>query len=216
MLVALWSAKGGSGVTVVAASLASVLARSSPGGALLVDLAGDVPAALGVAEPIGPGIADWLEAGESVPADALGRLELPVAGGLAVVPRGDGPLGGGGRGEVLGALLAADGRAVVADCGAAPDGARLAVAAAATHSLLVLRPCYLALRRAVASPLRPSAVVLVDEPGRALGRRDVEDALGVPVRAVVAHDARIARAVDAGLLARRLPGVLERSLRHVA
>jgi hypothetical protein len=82
--------------------------------------------------------------------------------------------------------------------------------------LLVLRPCYLALRRAVASSLRPSGVVLVEEAGRALGRRDVESALGVPVRAVVAHDPRIARAVDAGLLARRLPGLLERPLRHVA
>jgi hypothetical protein len=45
---------------------------------------------------------------------------------------------------------------------------------------------------------------------------DVEAALGVPVRAVVAHDKRIARAVDAGLLTGRLPGNLQRSLRHVA
>jgi hypothetical protein len=216
VLVALWSAKGGSGVTVVAASLAFVLARSSPGGALLVDLAGDVPAVLGVPDPPGPGVADWLAAGESVPTDGLARLEVVVADGVALVPRGGGPVDVAGRGEVLGALLAADPRPVVVDCGAAPIGVPLAVAAAATHSLLVLRPCYLALRRALASPLRPSGVVLIDEAGRALGRRDVEDALGVPVRAVVAHDPRIARAVDAGLLARRLPGVLERSLRHVA
>jgi hypothetical protein len=33
---------------------------------------------------------------------------------------------------------------------------------------------------------------------------------------VVAHDPKIARAVDAGLLAGRLPGVLQRPLRHVA
>jgi hypothetical protein len=216
VLVALWSAKGGSGVTVVAASLAFVLARSSPAGALLVDLAGDAPAALGLPEPTGPGVAEWLAAGDTVPTDGLARLEVPVGGGLAVVPTGEGVVDGAGRGEVLGALLAADARPVVADCGASPSGARLAVAAAATHSLLVLRPCYLALRRAVASPVRPSGVVLVDEPGRALGRREVEDALGVPVRALVAYDPRIARAVDAGLLARRLPGVLERSLRHVA
>jgi hypothetical protein len=216
VLVALWSAKGGSGVTVVASSLAFVLARSSPGGALLVDLAGDVPAVLGVPDPPGPGVADWLAAGESVPTDGFARLEVCVADGVALVPRGGGPVDVAGRGEVLGALLAADPRPVVVDCGAAPVGVPLAVAAAATHSLLVLRPCYLALRRALASPLRPSGVVLIDEAGRALGRRDVEDALGVPVRAVVAHDPRIARAVDAGLLARRLPGLLERSLRHVA
>src|SRR5438552_253681 len=71
VLIALWSAKGGSGTTVVAAALATVLARSSPGGAVLVDLAGDVPGALGVAEPPGYGVADWLAAGPSVPEDAL-------------------------------------------------------------------------------------------------------------------------------------------------
>ena len=37
MLVACWSAKGGSGTTVVAAALAAVLARSSSSGAVLVD-----------------------------------------------------------------------------------------------------------------------------------------------------------------------------------
>jgi len=216
VLVALWSAKGGSGVTVVAAALASVLARSSPGGVLLVDLAGDVPAVLGCPEPEGPGVAEWLAAGSSVPADALGRLEVTVADRLSLVARGEGPLTSPGRGEVLAALLATDGRPVVADCGAAPSGAALALASSATHSLLVLRPCYLALRRALSSSLRPSGVVLVDEPGRSIGRRDVEAALGVPVRAVVTHDPRIARAVDAGLLGRRLPLLLERPLRHVA
>jgi hypothetical protein len=216
VLVACWSAKGGSGTTVVAAGLAAVLARSSSSGAVLADLAGDVPAVLGLPEPEGPGVAEWLAAGPAVPPDALGRLEVPAGGGLAVVPRGGALPDAPGRGEVLAALLAADARPCVVDCGSAPTGARLAVAAAASHSFLVLRPCYLALRRAVASPLRPSAVILVDEDGRSIGRRDVEQALGVPVRAVVAHDARIARAVDAGLLAGRLPGVLERPLRRVA
>ncbi|MFZ2440837.1 MAG: hypothetical protein WAW51_00670, partial [Ilumatobacteraceae bacterium] len=53
-----WSAKGGSGTTVVSAALALVLSHRRP--ALLVDLAGDAPAALGIAEPAGPGVADWL------------------------------------------------------------------------------------------------------------------------------------------------------------
>ena len=216
MLVALWSAKGGSGVTVVAAALAAVLARTSPSGALLVDLAGDLPAALGVAEPSGPGIADWLAAGPSVPADALDRLELSVTDRLSLIPLGADAPPDSPRGDVLAALLASDGRPVVVDCGAAPHGARRAVAAAATQSLLVVRPCYLGLRRAVASPLRPSGVVLVEEAGRSVSRRDVEEALGVAVRAVVRLDPRVARAVDAGLLARRLPPSLERSLRHVA
>lgn len=216
VLIACWSAKGGSGTTVVAAALAAVLARSSPTGAVLVDLAGDVPAVLGVPEPKGPGVADWLAAGAAVPSDALGRLELPAGDGLSFVPMGGALPDAPGRGEVLSALLAADGRPTVVDCGSSPTGTGLAVAATAAHSLLVLRPCYLALRRAVASPVRPSGVVLVEEEGRAIGRRDIEGALGVPVRAVVAHHVRIARAVDAGLLVGRLPASLERSLRRVA
>ncbi len=79
------------------------------------------------------------------------------------------------------------------------------VAARSTHSLLVTRACYLALRRAADPPLRPSGVVLVTEPGRALDRTDVEQVVGAPVRAEVAFDPAVARAVDAGLLASRLP-----------
>jgi hypothetical protein len=216
VLVACWSAKGGSGTTVVAAALASVLARTSPQGAVIADLAGDVPAALGLPEPPGPGLAAWLEAGAAVPADALTRLEVPAGGGLSVLPAGGTLPEAAGRGEVLAAVLAADRRPVVVDCGSAPAGPALAVAAAASHSLLVLRPCFLALRRAVASPVRPSGVVLVEEEGRSIGRADVEDALGVPVRAVVPVHQRVARAVDAGLLCGRLPAGLERALRHVA
>jgi len=215
MLVACWSAKGGCGTTVVAVSLASLLARA--GGALVADLAGDVPAVLGMPEPSGPGLADWLAAGESVPADALARLEVAGPADVRVLPAG-GSLDGApdGRGEVLAALLGADARPVVADCGSMPRGPRLAVAAAATSSLLVLRPCYLALRRAAAFPLRPSGVVLVDEPGRSLTVEDVEAVLQVPVRAVVAVDPAVARAVDAGSLGARVPRRLQRSLRHAA
>lgn len=219
MLVACWSAKGGSGTTVVSIALAAVLARRSVGsGAVLADLAGDAPAALGLPEPSGPGLSDWLAAGADVPADAIGRLEVD-AGGFRLLPCGSSapPSGDdGGRGEVLAALLSADPRPVVADCGTSPSGAALAVAAAATQSFLVLRPCYLALRRAVAAPLRPSGVVLVVEPGRSLCASDVEAALDVPVRAVVPVTEPIARAVDAGLLGARLPRGLERAVRRAA
>lgn len=208
MLVACWSVKGGSGTTVVAAALGLLLGRSTPAGALLVDLGGDLPAALGLPEPPGPGVAEWLAAGAP---DALARLEHDVAPGVRLVARGAGevPVA---AGERLAAALVGE-RHVVVDCGP-PAGAGVALAGAAGLSLLVLRPCYLALRRAVAAPLRPSGVVLVAEPGRALRRADVEDALGVPVRAEVAWDAAVARHVDAGLLAARLPRSLERSLRR--
>jgi hypothetical protein len=59
-------------------------------------------------------------------------------------------------------------------------------------------------------------VILVVEPGRALGRDDVEEVLGVPVRAVVTVDPHVARAVDAGVFPGRFPRSLERALRHVA
>jgi len=217
MLIACWSPKGGSGTTVTACGLAAVLARSaSPPGALLADLAGDAGAVLGVAEPTGPGLAEWLSAGPDVGAGALSRLEVEVASNLRLLAWKQAAPGfppGPGRAEALLEALSADARPVVADCGRAASGAGLALAAGAEISLLVLRPCYLALRRALAAPVRPSGVVLVTEAGRSLGRRDVEDVLGVPVRAEIPIEEAVARAVDAGMLARRVPRPLERALR---
>lgn len=57
---------------------------------------------------------------------------------------------------------------------------------------------------------------MVSEVGRALDRHDIEDVLGVPVRAQVPVDPAVARAVDAGLLARRPPRVLRVALEAVA
>jgi MinD-like ATPase involved in chromosome partitioning or flagellar assembly len=227
LLIACWSPKGGSGTTVVSCALALTLAgRPASGterrGVLLADLAGDVPAVLGMPAPTGPGLADWLAAGVEVPVDALGRLEVDAAAGLRLLPwtgdtsAGDVAAEPAGRADALATLLAAGSRVVVADCGSAASGAGLALAAGAHLSLMVLRPCYLGLRRALQAPVRPSGVVLVSEPGRAVTRHDVEDVLGVPVRAVVEHDPAVARAVDAGLLATRVPRGLERALRAAA
>jgi MinD-like ATPase involved in chromosome partitioning or flagellar assembly len=218
MFVSCWSAKGGAGTTVVAASLGLVLSERPGPGVLLVDLAGDLPAVLGIAEPDGPGVAAWAAAGSRVPADALTRIEVPVRPGVALLPRGAGGLvDDEDRAALLAGLLASDDRTVVVDCGTlGPGSAVVPVAAAAPASLLVTRPCYLALRRAVAAPLRPTGVVLVDEPGRALDRGDVEAVVGAPVTATVALDAGVARAVDAGLLASRLPRGLHRALRAAA
>ena len=144
VLIACWSAKGGVGTTVVAASLALSLVHrreapsgSGSAGALLADLAGDLPAVLGVPEPSGPGLSGWLAAGPDVPADALGRLEVPVGPGLHLLPRGAGPLGT-DRVDVLIGLLAADPRVVVADCGRLDVASAPALlAAGSTRSLLV-------------------------------------------------------------------------------
>jgi MinD-like ATPase involved in chromosome partitioning or flagellar assembly len=217
MVIACWSVKGGSGTSVVAASLALILAeRSQPPGALLVDLAGDSAAVLGLAEPV-TGVREWLAAGDTAPADSLARLEVDAAPNLRLLPAGLlAPPTTAARGEVLAALLGDDPRPIVIDAGVLSGEVALTVAASATVSLLVVRPCYLALRRAVSAPLRPSGVVLVGEVGRALGRADVEAVLGVPVRAEVMIDPAVARAVDAGVLASRLPKPLARALRHAA
>ena len=150
------------------------------------------------------------------PLTALSRIEVEAAPGLALLPRGAAVAEAGARADVLASILLGDARTVVADCGVGPVGAARSVAAAASISLLVVRPCYVALRRALAAPLRPSGVILVSEPGRVLGALDVEDVLGVPVRAEVAVEPSVARAVDAGLLTTRLPRSLERTLRRAA
>jgi hypothetical protein len=230
VLITCWSSKGGSGTTVVAAALAILLAADA-GGALLVDLGGDLPAALGLPEPAA-GVATWAR-GRSGSADGEGRdafggppgcraldgLAVDAGGGLRLLPRGPGPLGAGTGPALARALAEQD--PVVVDAGVVAhhtvDGdAALDVAATATASLLVIRPCFLALRRAVAAPLRASGVVLVDEPQRVLGAADIEAALGVPVTAVVPWDPAVARRVDAGLLGCSLPRAVARSLRRVA
>ena len=223
MLVTCWSVKGGSGTTVIAAAVSLLLARRLPGEVVLVDAGGDAPAALGLPDLGGPGVLDWLGTPGLDPS-ALRRLEVDAGAGLRLVPRGSvsaggvaGVVGGAGGDDVVDRLVEAltDRAAVVVDAGPASPLA-FDLAASATVSLLVLRPCYLALRRALAAPVRPSAVVVVEEPRRSLDPTDIEDVLGVPVRAVVPWDASIARCVDAGLLAARLPGPLASALRRAA
>lgn len=213
VLIACWAVKGGVGTTVIASSLALTLAPRTPAGAVLADLSGDVPAALGLAQVDSPGLAGWLRAGDDVPADALTRLEIEVAPGLTLLARGPGRLRE-RRAQVLASLFERGARTVVADCGTRLSGTRATVAAGAGRSLLVTRPCYLALRHAVGVSPRPTGVVLVREPGRALGRSDVERVVGAPVVAEVEQDPAVARAVDAGLLSQsRLPRALTRALR---
>ena len=214
MLIACWSVKGGSGTSVVAAALALSIARRRP--AALVDLGGDAPAVLGLPDPGtgDPTLASWADApAQRDPWDAA----VAVSPSLTLLPVPAGAAAGweAATGERLAAALAGE-RPVVVDCGPALAPAGLAVAGVATVSLLVIRPCYLALRRAVSAPVRPSGLVVVDEAGRSLRPHDVAAVLGVPVRATLTWDPAVARAVDAGLLATRLPRTLARSLRGAA
>lgn len=222
MFLSCWSVKGGSGTTVVAASLALLSARKADRPALLVDLAGDAAPALGVSSS-GPGVTDWLRAGDDVPATALRRLEIEVAPGVALLPFGESDLPAGveparAAAHRLAEVLRADtDRAVFVDAGRVDQSVLGgSVVGESNLSLLVVRPCYLALRRAVAAPQRPTGIVLVDEAERALDVVDIEEALGAPVVAVVPQRPEIARAVDAGLLAGRLPKALASALRRAA
>lgn len=224
MLVALWSAKGGTGTSVVAVALAASLAGEgevAPGDVVLADLTGDLPDILAVDPGDGPGLWEWLTAPTPPPDATLGRLAVD-AGRLRLLrfggPRAGGPRplpGGSARARALARALGSLAPVTVVDAGCLPSEARRGLLEAADASVLVLRPCYLGLRRALAGELKPTLAVLVTEPGRSLTAGDVSDVLGVEVIELAFHQA-VARATDAGLLASRLPRVLHRPLRRLA
>ena len=90
MLVCFWSPKGGSGTSVMAAAAALVLAREGP--VRIADVAGDMPAVLGLATDAEQGLRDWLCAGPEAPTDALDRLSIEVGHGLTLLPAGNGDI----------------------------------------------------------------------------------------------------------------------------
>ncbi len=208
------SAKGGAGVSVLAATVA-LRAADRGQRVLLVDFGGDQPDLLGVALESAAGVSDWL--GADVGADSLAALSVPVGEAIDLLPLG----GGGGVGTnparavelAVGAVDLWD--LVVADVGVVQPGPfdpRHVVVTAGDRTTLVVRSCYLGLKRAGRLALSVDDVVEVTEGGRALKTVDIEGVLGQPVDARVAVDPMVARAVDSGLLTARLP----RPLRRVA
>lgn len=205
MLYVCWSAKGGVGTSAIAAALAIRAAQTQA--VLLVDLAGDQPAILGLPEPEGPGVTDWLAAGAEVPVNALAELESEVTSDLSLLHCGT-ALPSKERLELLAAVLAGGSRTVVVDAGVVPAGD---VWWHQGVSICVVRACYLVLRRL--GRLDPATrLVVISEPGRALRAADVAAATGVPIWVHLMTDPAVARAVDAGLFVSRLP----RSLRQIA
>lgn len=220
MIVCFWSPKGGSGTSVMAAAAALVLAREGP--ARIADLAGDQPAMLGLAADPEPGLRDWLLTGPEAPTDALDRVAVDAGRGLSLLPAGVGDIAAASpeAGAALAVALQADARSTVVDVGVLTPGcdpALHALVQIADASVIVVRGCYLALRRAVRLEATASATgaVFVDEGGRALGAHDVANVLGVPVLATVSVRAPTARAIDAGVLPVRLPDSLARPAREV-
>jgi len=211
MITLCHAVKGGSGTTVVACASAI----NTPGPALLVDLAGDVPSALGIDQPGRPGVVDWL-ASDAPPAH-LDDLLVEVTPHCTLLPAHDPataatpPIDRVDRWDDLFDFLTEwshhTGGSVVIDAGT--NDFPVSFSEQCPHRWLVTRACYLSLRRAVHLTVRPTGVVLVKEPGRSLKARDVETSVGAPVVVTVEWDIRIARQVDTGLL---LGGRLPRSL----
>lgn len=130
-MLAFYSAKGGSGCSVVASAAAVLSSRLGP--TLLVDLGGDLPAVFGLAEsgnrPVAVGsrptdlhsadlgLADWLAAESPLP-DSLRRIERSISDTLSLLslgvgvfdPRPD-------QSQLLARLLRTDGRRIVLDVG---------------------------------------------------------------------------------------------------
>lgn len=220
MLLALWSPKGGTGTSVLAAATSLVAARTAP--VCLVDMAGDQPAILGLAADPGSGVDDWLSIGPEAPSDALDRLAVDVTANLVLVPRGGTgsvltPVASAEAGAALGVALSQRPGTAIADVGTATTPPARALLEVADVAIVVVRGCYLTLRRAVSAPgLALSAgVVLVDEPGRSLGSRDIADVLGRPVVARVPLRSAVGRAVDAGVFSSRMPDAIGRPAREL-
>ena len=146
-------AKGGQGTTTIATAIALTLATHGP--TLLVDTTGDALAALGHPDT------------RRRPA-ARDRIAEPVAvtANLAVV------VVNAERADLATRITELrDTADVVIDAGTTPPPVTEA------ERVLVVRNCYLALRRAVSGP-PADRVALVVEPHRALGVRDATDVLG--------------------------------------
>ena len=209
MLQVCWSPKGGSGTSVVAAAIA-VQSAVEGRDTLLVDLAGDQSAIFGVEG--GEGIGDWFAADDEVGPEALRSLEVDVAERLRLLRRGRAPSGSWSpeRMAVAMAVFERGPDLVVVD-GGRQNGCGLP---ANTSSVVVVRACYLGVRRVAEAARHGARVVVIEEPGRALSRRDIEAVLG-EIDVALAWDPAVARAVDAGLLATRVPRSL-RPLRRLA
>ena len=206
MFTILSSPKGGTGTSVVAASLAIVSSTSSP--TLLVDLAGDQAAILGLPQPP-TGLSDWANGMTYREFDEIINL---CHDNLYLAPTGTfdfETLNANAWDKLLRALSLkhSEGCNIIVDLGRADIP--IALRKIVDTCYLVTRPCYLALRRAVDLETAFSGVIVVNEPDRVLTSRDVESVLKLKCVAEIPFTSEISRRVDSGLLKSRLPMVLQ-------
>ena len=194
------SSKGGNCTTVTATAFALIAAQRGQH-TVLIDLCGDIPSVVGMTEPASPGVNDWLAESSTADAQALVTSGTPFAEGLVVVHRGARFVEGEPRWDKFVEAISSLPMNIVIDAGIGhvPDALRHAVDAVT----MVVKPCYLSLRRAARLP-HPTNVFVIDEPGRALTVKDVGHVIGSPVAATIPYNPAIGRAVDAGLLPSRV------------
>ncbi|MFK7917934.1 MAG: hypothetical protein AB8G14_07645 [Ilumatobacter sp.] len=219
MITLCHAAKGGSGTTIVAC----LRAIDTIGPTLLIDLEGDVPGMLGLAEPARPGVLEWLAS--NAPIAHLDDLLVETTPTTLLLPA---------RSSGSSATCVSDdedrwqelvdwiiewahdsGGSVVVDAGT--TALPTPFVERCDHRWLVTRACYLSLRRAGRLHTKPTGVILIDEPGRALSQRDIETAVRAPVIVTIPWDIRVARSIDSGLLtSHRLPRSIHRTFARVA
>lgn len=171
---------------------------------ILVDLGGDIPAILGMAEP-SIGLSEWIAQPSTHEFD---DLLIEIAPGLSILPRGSASLPDARSGAWSRAVLelssrSASGSMIVVDGGREPIAAEWSPHV--TRILLVTRPCYLALRRARLAGSAFDGVIAISEPDRVLTPADIESVLGVDVVAQIPMTGDIARRIDAGVILTRPP-----------
>ena len=205
MITVIYAHKAGQGVTTITAALATLTARAGKR-TLLVDTGTDLAAVLGINEPDRPGLGDYLTNTDVTLADIV----TPVTENLDLITRGDHTPDY--TAATYGLLTNGLGHydTVIIDTAPTAHG----WVCHADTSVLVTRPCYLALRNA-SSRSRPDHLVVVTEPGRVLSPADIETVIEIPVTATVPYAPDISRAVDAGLLTTRPPRNLTRALSPV-
>ena len=203
------SPKGGSGTSVAAASLAIV--SSSTTRTLLVDLAGDQAAILGLPEPP-VGLSDWVN---EMTHHNFDEILIDCNNNLFLAPSGsiNFDILTANAWKNLSQALARkvdDGFNIIIDFGT--EEMPLALSRLPHQHYIVTRPCYLSLRRAVNLEESFSGVIVIHEPDRVLTISDIESVLKLKCVAEVPYSREISRRVDSGLLKSRLPMSLQTAL----